>query len=341
MKERTLDDILTVCLDLDKMTRAVYERFALEKLSPALTEFWKDVVKDETMHIRFWESALRLNRQGDLFTIDNLPRKYQRLLAMRRTLARLQRSFREYGSPEKELLHAYRIEMYLFDPAFISTLQTVSSISGKISSQYENHTMKFIHAMRLFGDKESRTTVDVLGEILKNLYEVNQRLFKESVTDPLTGLLNRRGFFNTALPFLALAERNRYLCAVLMIDLDNFKQVNDKYGHPMGDRVLKSVSALLKSSIRRSDIPGRYGGEEFILLCHAVKKNELEKLCERIRKNVEMKSGSRTNVPVTISIGGVISKIGENGLQKMVDIADENLLAAKAAGKNCCKVRST
>ncbi len=340
MKEHTLDDILTVCLDLDKMTRAVYERFAQEKHSPALTEFWEDVIKDETTHIHFWESALRLNRQGDLFVIENLPRKYRRLLAMRRTLARLQRSFREYGSPEKELLHAYRTELYLFDPAFISTLQTVSSISGKISRQYENHTLKFIRAMRHFGGKESRTTVDVLGEILKNLYEVNQRLFKESVTDPLTELLNRRGFFNTALPFLALAERNRYLCAVLMIDLDNFKQVNDKYGHPMGDRVLKSVSALLKSSIRRSDIPGRYGGEEFILLCHAIKRNELVTLCERIRKNVELNSGNSTNVPVTISIGAIISKMGENELQEMVDIADQNLLEAKAAGKNCCRVQS-
>lgn len=340
MREHTLDDILTICLDLDVITKAVYERFAEEKFSPAMTEFWEDVIKDETAHIHFWETAIRLNRQGDLFVIDNLPRKYRRLLAMRRTLSRLQRSFQDYGSPEKELLHAYRTELYLFDPAFISTLQTVSSISGKISRQYENHTMKFIHAMRCFGDKKSSTTVDVLGEILNNLYEVNQRLFRESVTDPLTELLNRRGFFNTALPFLALAERNRYLCAVLMIDLDNFKQVNDKYGHPMGDRVLKSVSALLKSSIRRSDIPGRYGGEEFILLCHAVKQNELENLCERIRSNVETKSGIQTKVPVTISIGGVISKIGETGLQKMVDAADENLLAAKAAGKNCCRVQS-
>lgn len=338
MKDGTLNDTLAICLDIDRMAKAVYERFAAENISPELTAFWNDVIRDETMHIHFWESALHLNNQSSLFTIDNLPEKLRRLSQMKRNLCKLMRAFHDYGSPEKELLQAYLIELYLFDPAFISILQTVSSISKKIRTSYGKHTMKFIRAMRQFGEKKTHTTVDILGEILNNLYEVNQRLFTESVTDPLTGLLNRRGFFNTALPFLALSERNRYLCAVLMLDLDNFKHVNDEFGHPAGDRVLKDVAALLRSSIRRSDIPGRYGGEEFVVLCHAVKQSELETLCERIRRNIEQKSGRKTGIPITVSIGATILKIGDTELSKMIDAADVNLLSAKAAGKNCCRI---
>ena len=122
----------------------------------------------------------------------------------------------------------------------------------------------------------------------------------------------------------------------MMIDVDNFKNINDTYGHLIGDKVLSSVAEVIKSSIRKGDIVGRYGGEEFIVIIKA-EDREYYKVAERIRRNVEginLKSDFGNSIKVTSSIGISRMDAKEKTLQQIISMSDKALYEAKNTGKN-------
>lgn len=157
-----------------------------------------------------------------------------------------------------------------------------------------------------------------------------------SHTDPLTGMFNRRYFFERFENDFARAKRYRYNLGLLMIDLDNFKQINDNNGHQQGDRVLMELSALIKANTRSTDIWARYGGEEFI---GYISHSSLEGVCilaEKLRGIVEKHEfPGMEGRKITASIG--ISFYPEDAcadIDDMIRIADERLFKAKRGGKN-------
>ena len=118
--------------------------------------------------------------------------------------------------------------------------------------------------------------------------------------------------------------------------MDNFKNINDTYGHLIGDKVLSSVAEVIKSSIRKGDIVGRYGGEEFIVIIKA-EDREYYKVAERIRRNVEginLKSDFGNSIKVTSSIGISRMDAKEKTLQQIISMSDKALYEAKNTGKN-------
>ena len=120
-----------------------------------------------------------------------------------------------------------------------------------------------------------------------------------------------------------------------MLDIDNFKQVNDTHGHPSGDEILKIIARSMRNNVRASDIVGRYGGEEFIILFSSIDKHSALQLAEKIRKNVE--SDTRSIVPVTVSIGiatGELENQIEESMISLIKSADDALYEAKNLGKN-------
>lgn len=162
-----------------------------------------------------------------------------------------------------------------------------------------------------------------------------------AVTDPLTGLFNRR----YAMPHLArIADRARESgrsFAVLAIDLDRFKSVNDSYGHAAGDCVLVEVAERLRASLRASDLIARIGGEEFLIVLSDTGLDEAQMIAERIRRTVEatpIAFDIGRSVPVTLSIGvalgGPAAPEGTGAVDEVVSRADRALLAAKAEGRN-------
>jgi diguanylate cyclase (GGDEF)-like protein len=133
-----------------------------------------------------------------------------------------------------------------------------------------------------------------------------EKLKEQSIKDQLTGFYNRRYIEEVIDPILNNAKRKGETMGILTLDIDHFKEVNDTYGHDAGDLVLKSVAQAIKESIRESDIPIRFGGEEFLVLLTNVKPGESENIAEKIRKNVENKVISlpnKTTLKKTISIG--------------------------------------
>jgi len=116
--------------------------------------------------------------------------------------------------------------------------------------------------------------------------------------------------------------------SLVIFDIDNFKQINDKFGHVAGDEILKEISTLIQANIRGTDYFGRFGGDEFILICPRTYESEISIVAEKIRTIVA------NNTTTTLSIGGMTYKGGSTNICNVLEIADKGLYKSKAKGKN-------
>lgn len=178
---------------------------------------------------------------------------------------------------------------------------------------------------------------------------------RESRDDALTGLRNRRALEEEIPQILGLEWRGKRDCSVLMIDMDDFKKVNDTYGHQAGDQVLKELAQVIKSSIRSTDFSYRYGGEEFVIVLPDTDQGRAVHVAEKIRESIEEalfaisdESGQKRELKKTASIGcvsmnqipGVVkilkSKDGDRqeALNELIRLADTAHYESKRGGKN-------
>ncbi|GAB7082082.1 diguanylate cyclase [Megalodesulfovibrio paquesii] len=167
-------------------------------------------------------------------------------------------------------------------------------------------------------------------ELLEHM-ETIQRL---SDTDPLTGLSNRRYFFEIASKLLAQSRREDLPCCVAMLDVDFFKKINDSYGHDGGDAVLRHLGAILRRRFRESDVVARMGGEEFCVFAASMDPDYAVEIFETVRKTVEKTPilvGKRM-IECTLSIG--LCRDRQDSLDAMIKAADEKLYEAKQTGRN-------
>lgn len=175
----------------------------------------------------------------------------------------------------------------------------------------------------------------------KELEEANVQLKQLSITDPLTKLPNRRHFENYFLDIWQLAKRSGISITAIMCDIDYFKVVNDKFGHVVGDTVLKEVAQVLNKSLERdSDFIARYGGEEFIILLYDTEIDAAKELCAKIQnrlKNLDGfgHEGIKTHA-ITLSFGiSTIVPNENNNEEDLIKKADSALYQAKETGRNC------
>ena len=167
----------------------------------------------------------------------------------------------------------------------------------------------------------------------------NAQLFDETqqlaMTDSLTGLLTRRAFFLNATAFLEHARRYGHTVALLLIDIDYFKGINDNYGHRKGDAVLRQVSQAISEVLRDSDIVGRYGGEEFIAMMTETTAEHAVQVAERVRRTVETLAFDSVDSTVTVSIGVAPHEGGPGAsLESLIEAADRACYLAKSEGRN-------
>jgi two-component system cell cycle response regulator len=188
-------------------------------------------------------------------------------------------------------------------------------------------------------DDDAVRTLEVLAmqaaqAILRaNLYEQMERM---ATTDGLTGLLNHRTFQARLDEALLLAQRYGKKLSLMLTDIDHFKSVNDTYGHPMGDRVLKEVAKILRRSARDTDIVARYGGEEFVLVMPETDAAGAKVIAERIRCEIEAAIFDTELGPLKATMSLGISTFPHSGTvkQDLIDRADQCLYFAKHHGRN-------
>jgi two-component system, cell cycle response regulator len=172
--------------------------------------------------------------------------------------------------------------------------------------------------------------------------EFEEELFRNATTDALTNAANRFYFMRRAEEELALARRGAYRVAIVMIDLDSFKDINDALGHQAGDFVLRAVASAIDAVKRREDILGRYGGDEFICMLRGQGgEPEIRGFCERIRARIETEPVVFDAMPIraTVSIGAAVSpRSGEIAIEDLIAAADRALYAAKQDGRNRIRI---
>ena len=165
-----------------------------------------------------------------------------------------------------------------------------------------------------------------------------EQLRTEAMYDSLTGLLNRAVFFDLFQKEVARAQRYETPLALIMADLDNFKDTNDRYGHLAGDVVLVEAARRLRSSLRVSDSIGRYGGEEFVIVAPGCTANAASLLAERFRLGISSKPiilpSESIFVTMSFGVAGTSDMSKASGLLRA---ADEALYRAKSSGKNRVK----
>jgi len=172
-----------------------------------------------------------------------------------------------------------------------------------------------------------------INNIDKNLVDNIKRIEEQVYIDELTQLNNRKAYNKKLSELLVRFKRYKSVFSIMMYDIDDFKMVNDKYGHDIGDELLFKISKLIKSSIRESDYIFRIGGEEFIILFSEMPLRDSIKVAEKVRKNVEKSLNLIRNKKITISIG--VSEVqifdDEDSIYKRVD---KLMYISKDTGKN-------
>lgn len=174
--------------------------------------------------------------------------------------------------------------------------------------------------------------------LLIALEQARQRAHEMAMQDPLTGLCNRRRFVVAARRELELAARHQQPLAVMLLDVDHFKLINDVHGHQVGDRVLVEVSRRCELALRATDVLARWGGEEFIVLLPNTPVEQAQQLAERMRQTISATGQVQLrdrSVRATVSVGAAGTAAGESrSLDELVSLADAELYKAKSGGRD-------
>lgn len=171
--------------------------------------------------------------------------------------------------------------------------------------------------------------VTVLGQLRKFVASEKER----ARIDPLTKLSNRFGFYERSEAELARARRNRDAVTIAIIDVDNFKDVNDRFGHITGDLLLETMAETMRNSLRAFDLTARFGGDEFVILFSVSDVNHAGRILERLYSDLNLDM-QINNWPATFSIGAVTSESLPESVDEMICRADELMYSVKKSGRN-------
>lgn len=226
-----------------------------------------------------------------------------------------------------------KIHAFLLKPVDMSQL-TLSVKRSLEAYDLEQHNLKLLEDLKAFNRQLEAKVVERTSE----LNEALEKLELLATTDQLTGAFNRHKFEELAGEELERVSRYNYSLAVVLFDIDHFKKINDRYGHFIGDRVLKELVCLVDEHVRQTDTMVRWGGEEFLILAPHTDQQGIEELSEKIREAVEANDFAEVG-RVTVSLGATVYQAGE-ALDRFLTRADEALYQAKEAGRNCAIFKS-
>ena len=223
---------------------------------------------------------------------------------------------------------------------------TASNEEEKLIAAFESGAVDYINKpfkkpellARIRNHLLLKHTIEKLISMQINLQDALVKVEKYANTDPLTGILNRRSLFEIANQEFSRVQRYGPPFSIFLIDLDHFKNVNDNYGHQIGDIALCTVVKDIQNTIRNVDFLGRYGGEEFMLILPETDGEQALILAERIRKLVASSiiETEKGNLKLTLSIGITSYDPKDRSLEDMISRADRGVYQAKKLGRNRC-----
>jgi diguanylate cyclase (GGDEF)-like protein len=178
-------------------------------------------------------------------------------------------------------------------------------------------------------------------ELEDQLLAIQEKLSHRATHDDLTGVWNRAAILSKLETEIQRAGRQKTPLTVVMVDVDNFKAVNDIYGHQVGDVVLRNVAQTMANNLRVYDAVGRYGGEEFLIVAPGCDRAAADRLAQRLQTNVKTQSmaGSEREITITCSFGVVTPIDQEMTPERCIQLADEALYRAKAGGRDRVEIK--
>jgi diguanylate cyclase (GGDEF)-like protein len=323
-------EILLTCISIEKAAVTLYRRFSEQAKDEDLKRFWEEMSDEERIHVGHWTSLLKLAGEG---LVPHVFESLQRIKEQVDDLHSRIEGLVAKSSPSIDTTEAFTIachlEFYMLNREFAYLLHFMRNLLEKTPSgdPYGEHLNKFFEGLEKFSESPE---LKLLGETIYRVFLENKELTLQSHTDPLTGLFNKRGLLQAINPLAHLAQRKRYPTGIMMVDIDSFKEINDKRGHLSGDEVLKQVAELIKANTRRSDIIARYGGDEFLVFLSEVDDHHLLDIGDKIRHNIEQET--RSTLTVTVSIGiahAVLGRDVEKDIETLIEKADYCLYQAK------------
>jgi diguanylate cyclase (GGDEF)-like protein len=200
--------------------------------------------------------------------------------------------------------------------------------------------MTVVRRERPFDEGQRDVLAYLIGQAAASIenVELHEMVAEQAITDELTGLPNNRRFRRWIATEVARAERFGHNLSLLMLDIDDFKQVNDTYGHLQGDEVLRAIGRVLREESRGIDEPARYGGEEFAIGLPETDIDGAVEFAERVRERVAVTEipflHGKGTIRVTTSVGAATAATDGEDVRSLIDAADQALYRAKRRGKN-------
>ncbi|MDR3685955.1 MAG: diguanylate cyclase [Coriobacteriia bacterium] len=332
-----MNEVLERCVELDTAAQQSYARLAEACTDPELSLTFQRMSAEESTHVQWWSDLCDAYADGRVPAIAD----EATLLASVNEVAEQVRELLEGDitslSPDEMLELAIRMEFFMLDPAFGELIDLLDpGADDHHRDAYSRHVMRLVHEVE--NRYSARGLASFLARVLARTYRDQERLTALATRDTLTGIYNRRGFYNYLTQWCSWSERYRHSLGVLLIDVDHFKNVNDTLGHPAGDAALCAVADAICDSVRTSDLVGRYGGDEFAVIAPETSAQALEILAQRILEGVRNAKVEidGASVELTVSVGGAYVSSGQVATaETLLSCADKSLYRAKDAGRDC------
>jgi diguanylate cyclase (GGDEF)-like protein len=232
---------------------------------------------------------------------------------------------------QAHLLPAWVLPTAIVGGILVTLFGILTTLSIGLSRRLQKEISGHQTALRQLESSNS-----LLQQQLQEITDLQQRLKEQAIRDPLTGLHNRRYLDETLPRELARAKREGYPLSVIMIDLDRFKQINDTYGHPAGDEVIKALAAILKHGTREGDVACRYGGEEFVVALPRMDLAGAHARAEEWRNAIADSTIVHGELELKITLSAGVSAFPDHGseIDTLVQCADLALYLSKHDGRN-------
>lgn len=324
------------CAVLDGVARDAYRAFAGAADDPDLAALFARLADHEAAQVERWSELLGAWERGLVPESPDALEIETRVDSLTSELSDLVPSDVASLTVDRLLRLSAHLEFCLLDASFAELAELAGTRQAREHRDLRRaRALELAEAIERHGDDASLSRF--LASVLRRASE-DQRLIAELETrDPLTGTYNRRGVTGQVGHWLSWAARYKTSLAVILVDVDHLKRINDVHGHDAGDRALKHIADVLAAETRASDIVGRYSGDEFLVIAPETGREDLAALLQRIvtavaEESVALPGGE---VRVTASAGGAWVERGrECTSEQLIAAADRSLSSAKQSGRD-------